>query len=120
MGTPRGVTISTLGGSVKHVNVSIRAMSMDDYAQVVELWRTTEGIGLSDADSESGVDSFLLRNPGMSAVCHAPSGELVGAVLCGHDGRRGCTTWPRERRRRFHFGATTTGWRGTISACFKK
>jgi ribosomal protein S18 acetylase RimI-like enzyme len=31
---------------------------------------------------------FLARNPGLSFVA-LDSGELVGAVLCGHDGRRG-------------------------------
>ena len=29
------------------------------------------------------------RNPGLSAVAIAPGGELVGAFLAGHDGRRG-------------------------------
>jgi putative acetyltransferase len=31
---------------------------------------------------------FLQRNPGLSLVAEN-SGELVGAILCGHDGRRG-------------------------------
>jgi putative acetyltransferase len=31
---------------------------------------------------------FLARNPGLSAVA-TTARELVGAILCGHDGRRG-------------------------------
>jgi ribosomal protein S18 acetylase RimI-like enzyme len=66
----------------------IREMTTQDYAEVLALWRTSEGVGLSDADSEEGVVRFLERNPGLSFV--ALDGEhLVGAILCGHDGRRG-------------------------------
>ena len=40
-------------------------------------------------DSEEGVARFLLRNPTTSVVAEE-DGEIVGAILCGHDGRRGC------------------------------
>jgi len=71
------------------MNVTLRAMTIDDYPEVMSLWRQTEGVGLTESDSEEGIDAFLRRNPGMSAVAVATSGELLGAVLCGHDGRRG-------------------------------
>jgi ribosomal protein S18 acetylase RimI-like enzyme len=71
------------------MNVSIRPMLPGDYAAVSVLWRESAGVGLSDSDSPSAVEKFLLRNPGMSAVAISPSGQIVGAVLCGHDGRRG-------------------------------
>jgi ribosomal protein S18 acetylase RimI-like enzyme len=68
--------------------VTIGEMTMGDYDEVLVLWQASEGIGLSDADSREGIASFLTRNPGLSLV--ARDGEiLVGAVLCGHDGRRG-------------------------------
>lgn len=38
--------------------------------------------------SEEGVARFLDCNPGLSFVARE-GGQLVGAVLCGHDGRRG-------------------------------
>lgn len=38
-------------------------------------------------DSREGVERFLKRNPGISVVAEA-DGEIVGAILCGHDGRR--------------------------------
>lgn len=70
------------------MSVVIREMTIGDYDEVLGLWRTSEGVGLSDTDSEEGVARFLERNPGLSFV--ACDGEhLVGAVLCGHDGRRG-------------------------------
>jgi len=70
------------------MSIVIREMAIEDYDEVLALWQTSEGVGLSDADSEEGLARFLDRNPGLSFV--ACDGEhLVGAVLCGHDGRRG-------------------------------
>ena len=70
------------------MSVVIREMSIQDYGEVLALWRVSEGVGLSDADSEESIARYLDRNPGLSFV--ARDGEhLVGAVLCGHDGRRG-------------------------------
>jgi len=64
-------------------------MTPGDHAATMVLWRKTPGIGLSDADSEPNVAAFLARNPGLSAVAVTEQGDVVGAVLCGHDGRRG-------------------------------
>lgn len=70
------------------MSVVIREMTIHDYEEVLVLWQTSEGVGLSDADSEQSIASYLHRNPGLSFV--ASDGQhLVGAVLCGHDGRRG-------------------------------
>ncbi|MBI4832932.1 MAG: GNAT family N-acetyltransferase [Candidatus Lindowbacteria bacterium] len=66
----------------------IREMSIEDYNEVMSLWKETEGIGLSDADTREGVALYLKRNPSLSFVAHVDD-VLVGAVLCGHDGRRG-------------------------------
>jgi len=64
-------------------------MTVDDYKPVLSLWQSTEGMGLSQADSRTAIGRYLERNPGMSLVALSPKGELAGAVLCGHDGRRG-------------------------------
>ena len=70
------------------MNLLLTEFVMKDLPAVLELWRSTEGIGLSAADRPERIESFLARNPGMSFT--AWDGErLVGAVLCGHDGRRG-------------------------------
>ena len=70
--------------------MQIRVMTIDDYEQVAALWHSIEGFGIrSMDDSREGVELFLRRNPTTSVV--AVDGErVVGAILCGHDGRRGC------------------------------
>jgi putative acetyltransferase len=66
----------------------IAEMTLADYDVAYQLWRTTEGMGLSQADSREGIAAFLERNPGLSLVARV-RGEVVGTLLCGHDGRRG-------------------------------
>ena len=69
---------------------SIRAMEASDYSRVKELWLSIRGFCIrSIDDSKEGVEKFLNRNPGLSCVCEC-DGQIVGAILCGHDGRRGC------------------------------
>jgi ribosomal protein S18 acetylase RimI-like enzyme len=70
------------------MTLQIRAMTAADYDEALSLWRGSEGIGLSGADSREGIAAFLARNPGLSLVARV-DWRLVGAVLCGHDGRRG-------------------------------
>ncbi|HBX70197.1 MAG TPA: GNAT family N-acetyltransferase [Chloroflexi bacterium] len=70
------------------MSTQIREMTIKDYEEVYALWKNTEGIGLSDADSKEGIKRFLERNPGLSYVA-VDGKEIVGAALCGHDGRRG-------------------------------
>jgi ribosomal protein S18 acetylase RimI-like enzyme len=64
-------------------------MTIDDYENVYKLWLNTPGMGLNNIDdSREGVEAYLARNPG---TCFAAKldGEIVGAILAGHDGRRG-------------------------------
>lgn len=68
--------------------VEIAAFSMEAYKDALVLWQQCEGIGLSQADEPQPIAAYLARNPGMSFVAWE-DGVLVGAVLCGHDGRRG-------------------------------
>jgi putative acetyltransferase len=63
-------------------------MTLADYDQVVALWRDTEGIGLSASDERQPLGAYLERNAVMSFVAVAGD-RIVGAVLAGHDGRRG-------------------------------
>lgn len=70
------------------MNMQIKRMEIGDYDSVIKLWRDIEGIGLSDADSRDGIEKFLIRNPGLSFIAKC-NDDTVGAVLCGHDGRRG-------------------------------
>ena len=70
------------------MSYAIREMTIGDYNEVLSLWKACEGVGLSDADSREGITSFLDRNPGLGHVAR-DGNELVGAILCGTDGRRG-------------------------------
>lgn len=68
----------------------VRVMTMDDYDQVRSLWMKIRGFGIRSVDdSREGVERFLRRNPTTSVVA-VEDGKVVGAILCGHDGRRGC------------------------------
>jgi len=71
------------------MNLVISPFSLDAYENVMILWKESEGIGLSGADSQESIRSYLERNPNMSLVAKDVNGTLIGAVLCGHDGRRG-------------------------------
>lgn len=68
----------------------IRTMTIEDYDGVYALWMSIKGFAIrSMDDSKAGVERFLKRNPDTSVVA-VENGEIVGAILCGHDGRRGC------------------------------
>lgn len=71
-------------------HVAIREMTPGDYENVYKLWLGIRGLGIrSIDDSREGVERFIRRNPTTSIVAEADGG-IVGAILCGHDGRRGC------------------------------
>jgi putative acetyltransferase len=57
------------------------------YSGGLLLWRLCEGVGLSTADSRESIKCYLKRNPELSFVAYDGS-SVVGAILCGHDGRR--------------------------------
>ena len=68
----------------------VRIMTIEDYEGVYALWKKIKGFGIrSIDDSKEGVARFLKRNPTTSVVAEK-DGRIVGSILCGHDGRRGC------------------------------
>ena len=70
------------------MRITISPFTIDAYDRVMDLWLQAEGVGLSSADSRESIQTYLERNPGMSFIAEC-DGKLAGAVLCGHDGRRG-------------------------------
>ena len=69
--------------------MEIRHMQMADYDSVYSLWLSCPGMGLNDLDdSREGVARYLARNPTTCFVA-TEHGRVVGAILAGHDGRRG-------------------------------
>jgi len=81
---------------------ALREFHFDDHVAVRVLWAESEGVGQGPGDSPAGVRKFLDRNPGLSFVA-IEDDAIVGAILGGHDGRRGfiyhLAVAPSARRR---------------------
>lgn len=81
--------------------VTTRALGESDLDAALALWGASDGVELAEGDGRAELTRYLARNPGLSRG--ALAGEaLVGAVLCGHDGRRGLI---------YHL-AVAPAWRG--------
>ncbi len=63
-------------------------MTADDYDSVAKLWTSSNGVGVNPDDSKENISKYLQRNPNTSFVA-VENGEVVGAILAGHDGYRG-------------------------------
>lgn len=92
--------------------MEIRTMTIEDYDGVYALWMTIRGFGIRSVDdSREGVERFLKRNPETSVVAEE-DGRIVGSILCGHDGRRGCLyhVCVHEQYRRHGIGKAMVVW----------
>jgi ribosomal protein S18 acetylase RimI-like enzyme len=84
----RGCLAHALPGE-QEKNVTISAMTMNDYEGVYSLWVNTPGMGLNNLDdSREGIEKYLKRNPSTCFVAREEE-RIIGVILCGHDGRRG-------------------------------
>jgi putative acetyltransferase len=70
------------------MDITVSAMTACDLDAVLGLWGQVEGVGLNESDTPDQLRAYLDRNPGLSLIAR-DGPRLVGAVLCGHDGRRG-------------------------------
>ncbi|MDR2687540.1 MAG: GNAT family N-acetyltransferase [Oscillospiraceae bacterium] len=69
--------------------MTIRVMTIADYPAVYALWESLPGIGLhGHEDSLEGMAYYLRRNPESCFVAEEGN-AIIGAILCGNDGRRG-------------------------------
>lgn len=68
--------------------MNIREMTINDYDDIMAMFRETPGIAVREADSKEATETYLNRNPGLSFAAIVDS-KIVGCVMCGHDGRRG-------------------------------
>lgn len=67
----------------------IKVMTIDDYEELFMMWKNTSNMGLRSLDdSKEGISCFLKRNPNTNFVAYEDN-KLIGAILSGHDGRRG-------------------------------
>ena len=70
------------------MNYTIRQMKIGDHPRVSALWKETEGISLDESDSKEGIRIYLRRNRGFCLVA-CDGDQIIGTILCGHEGRRG-------------------------------
>ena len=67
----------------------IEKLRIDDYDEIHQIWSNTNGITLRAIDdSKEGIERFLKRNPNINFTCRI-NGNIIGGILCGHDGRKG-------------------------------
>ena len=69
----------------------IEEMFLSHFDQAMKLWRASEGVRLRSVDSRKSIGRLLERNSGLSYVA-IDGDDVVGAVLCSHDGRIGYLT----------------------------
>jgi len=70
------------------MEIQTREFLINDYEAAVELWKRVEGLDIAEGDDRESIRRFLGQNRGLSRVATDGS-TIVGAALCGHDGRRG-------------------------------
>ena len=97
------------GGTIVHT------FRGEDYDAVVALWRRTEGVGLNESDTRRAIAAYLRRNPRFSFIAEK-DGRIIGAVLCGHDGRRGYLHHLAVSKRHWRRGVG----RQLVNACLAK
>lgn len=69
--------------------MELATMTIEDYDEVRDLWMNTPGMGLNTLDdSLEGIAKYLRRNPTTCFVARNGK-DVLGAILSGHDGRRG-------------------------------
>ncbi len=68
--------------------ISYREMTIRDYEEISNLWKSNAGISFSDSDTYEHIAKYLSQNPGCSFVACDES-RIIGTILCGDDARRG-------------------------------
>lgn len=69
--------------------MEIKLFEISDYEGAVAFWKGIEGVSLNESDSRESISSFLNRNPGSSFIARENGNEIIGTILCGHNGRAG-------------------------------
>jgi len=70
--------------------IIIRELRSEDLEDALNLWKISFAAGFSSSfDKRDVLERYLIRNPGLSTAAFVKDNRLIGALLCGHDGRRG-------------------------------
>jgi N-acetylglutamate synthase len=71
-------------------DINIRIFTKDDSSNAIKFWSQFEGLSLNETvDTPEALADFLERNPGFSVIAVDENDKIIGAVLCGHNGRAG-------------------------------
>jgi len=72
----------------KAVNYKTEIMKLDRHDELIEFWKSLDGIWVSDDDNYENSKIYFRRNPDTNfIVLH--ENKIIGTVKCSHDGRRG-------------------------------
>ena len=70
--------------------MKIRKMEIMDYDKAYQFWLDIPGMGINNLDdSRESIEKYLIRNPKTNSIAENDLCEIIGAILSGHDGRRG-------------------------------
>lgn len=87
---PGDMPLDELTRCMKQAIFGIRPMTIADYDALRALWLSTPGMGLNNLDdSREGIAKFIARNLRTSFIATEKGFDIIGAIMCGHDGRRG-------------------------------
>ena len=66
----------------------ITEMQLDRFNELIDFWKSCEGIYLSDDDEYENLKIYLKRNQKLNfIVLH--ENRIIATIKCSHDGRRG-------------------------------
>ncbi len=63
-------------------------MTINDYPELMEVWRSIEGLSMDESDSYDNILTYLKRNKNLSFVAVVDN-KIIGTIKCAQDGRRG-------------------------------
>ena len=63
-------------------------MGLDRFTELIDFWKSCEGIYINDDDEFENLKIFLERNPELNFVVLYEN-KIIATVKCSYDGRRG-------------------------------
>ena len=70
------------------MSYKIIEMQLDRYSELIDFWKSCEGIYLSDDDEYDNLEIYLKRNRKSNFIV-VHENEIIGTIKSSHDGRRG-------------------------------
>ena len=70
------------------MSYKIVEMQLDRYSELIDFWKSCEGIYVSDDDEYENLEIYLKRNRKSNFIV-LNENEIIATIKCSHDGRRG-------------------------------